>query len=429
MSIDIHHQQQAMDRLDLAMSAYNAKQYDRALSHIRRAVELDPQNVNVRVLQARIYLKQNKPNLAMSALNVQEKLAPGMTNTPEVAMLRAEALSASGFDRIARSQLRQIAEQLPDDVRPYRMLSGLHIKLNEFNDAIGALRDVVRLSPSDRASGRLLSELLQKNDPQQSLDMLLSGRADTQEPGVLLRAARQCRELDRLRDADELYVSLMSLRPDDSGVLLEAGVLADEMGEDKLAIDRLERAISLSENNRGEAYAALARVHCHAGRFEQASWYSWKAARLMKHDTTPWAGLAVYAKACGRVRLADRALAVLNRYTGSRQRQKHLAECWQHAAAPLAVAQGLEESAVDYPGQSTLTTLLKQASHTLDGVTRDFPQRADAHYHMAVCQHLLNDPTLATTYNDQALAINPTYDAALRLSEQIDERLITENWN
>lgn len=252
MSIDIHDQQQAMDRLDLAKSAYDSKQYDRALSHVRRAVELDPQNVNARVLQARIYLKQNRPNLAMSALKVQEKIAPDMTHAPEVAMLRAEALSASGFDRIARGQLRQLAEQLPDDVRPYRMLSGLHIKLNEFNEAIGALRDVVRLSPSDRASGRLLSELLQKNDPQQSLDLLLAGRADTQEPGVLLRAARQCRELDRLRDADELYESLIKLRPDDAGVLLEAGELADEMGEDGLAVKRLERALSLSDKNRGE---------------------------------------------------------------------------------------------------------------------------------------------------------------------------------
>jgi tetratricopeptide (TPR) repeat protein len=427
MSVDIHHQQQAMDRLDLAKSAYDAKQYDRALSHIRRAVELDPQNVNARVLQARIYLKQNRPNLAMSVLKVQEKIAPDMTNAPEVAMLRAEALSASGFDRIARGQLRQLAEQLPDDVRPYRMLSGLHIKLNEFSEAIGALRDVVRLSPSDRASGRLLSELLQKKDPQQSLDLLLAGRADAQEPGVLLRAARQCRELDRLRDADELYVSLMKLRPDDAGVLLEAGELADEMGEDKLAVERLERAMSLSEENHGEVFAALAHVHCHAGRFEQAALCSWKAARLMKHDATPWAGLAVYAQACGRSRLADRALAVLNRYTGSRQRQKQLAECWQHAAAPLAIARGLEESPADHPGQSTLTTLLKQASHMLDGVTRDFPQRADAHYHMAVCQHLLNDPTQANIHNDQALAINPTYAAALRLAEQIEERLAVGN--
>ncbi|MEZ6189782.1 MAG: hypothetical protein R3C45_00645 [Phycisphaerales bacterium] len=58
MSVDIHHQQQAMDRMDLAKSAYDSRQYDRALSHIRRAVELDPQNVNARVLQARIYLAE-----------------------------------------------------------------------------------------------------------------------------------------------------------------------------------------------------------------------------------------------------------------------------------------------------------------------------------------------------------------------------------
>jgi tetratricopeptide (TPR) repeat protein len=423
MTVNINQQQQAMDRLDLAKSAYDTGQYDRALSHLRRAVELDPQNVNARVLQARIYLKQNRPNLAMSALNVHDKLVPEMTEVPEVAMLRAEALSASGFDRIARGQLQRLAEKLPDDVRPYRMLSGLYLKLNEFNEAIGALRDVVRLSPSDRASGRLLSELLQERDPQEGLDLLLEGRAENQEPGVLLRAARQCREIDRLRDADELYRAILKHRPDDAGVLLEAGQLADEVGEDGDAVKRLEYAASLDGKHRGNAYEALARAHCHAGRFEQAALCAWKASRISPKTASPWAGLAVYARAGGRTRLAERALAVLNRYTGSRQRQKLLAERWQDAAAPLAIEEGLQEIPAYHPGQSTLQKLLKRAAHTLDSVTRDYPQRADAQYHQAVCHYLLDDPTNANIHNDQALAVNPKYAAALSLSEQIEDRM------
>ncbi len=424
MTIDIHHQQQAMDRLDLANSAYHGKQYDRALGHIRRAVELDPQNVNARVLQARIYLKQNRPNLAMSVLKTQEELVPDMTDTPEVAMLRVEALSASGFDRIARGQLRKLAEQLPDDVRPYRMLSGLHMKLKEFNEAIGALRDVVRLSPSDHASGRLLSELLQERDPQEGLDLLLEGRADEQEPGLLLRAARQCRGLDRLRDADELYRAILRHRPYDAGVLLEAGRLADEMGEDESAVQRLENATELDGDHRGEAYEALGRTHSHAGRFDRAAMCAWKAARTSPRSSSAWAALAVYAMACGRTRLAERARVVLNRYTGSRQRQQMLAESWQDAAGPLAIEEGLQESPPDHPGQSAMQKLLKQAVHTLDDVARDYPQRADTQHHLAVCHHLLDDPTEANIHNDQALTVNPKYAAALRLAEQIEDRLM-----
>ena len=419
----IEQQQQAMDRLDLARSAYNARQYDRALGHIRRAVELDPDNVNARVLQARVYLKQNRPNLAMSALNAHDKAAPEMADVPEVSMLRAEALAGSGFDRIAKGHLQKLAAQLPDDVRPYRMLSGLYLKLNQFNEAIGSLRDVVRLSPSDQASTRLLSELLQQRDPQEGLDLLLAGRADTQEPGVLLRAARQCRELDRLRDADELYESLLKIRPDDVGVLLESGRLADEMGEDVTAVRRLEKALTVPGDHMAEALIALGRVHTHAGRFELAAISYWKAARRSPHEGRGWAGLAVSARACGRGRLARRALVVLNRCTASRQRQLHLASCWQDAAAALAFEDGLAEAPPEHPGQSTFQTLLKQAALTLDGVVRDFPQRADAHYHLAVCHHFLNDPTGANLHNDQALAINPRYEAALRLAEQIEDHL------
>ncbi len=416
-------QQQAMDRLDLARSAYDAKHYDKALGHIRRAVELDPNNVNARVLQARVYLKQNRPNLAMSALNAHDRAAPEMADVPEVSMLRAEALAGSGFDRIAKGQLQKLAAQLPDDVRPYRMLSGLYLKLNQFNDAIGSLRDVVRLSPSDQASTRLLSELLQERDPQEGLDLLLAGRADTQEPGVLLRAARQCRELDRLRDADELYETLLKIRPDDVGVLVESGGLADEMGEDVTAIRRLEKALAMPGDHTADTLIALGRVHTHAGRFEMAAMSYWKAGRLSPHEGLAWAGLAVSARACGRGRLAERVLGVLNRCTASRQRQQYLASCWQHAAAALAIENGLSDEPPDHPGQTTFQTLLKQAAHTLADVSYDYPQRADAHYHLAVCHHFLDDPTEANVHNDLALAINPRYQAALRLAEQIEDHL------
>ncbi len=419
----LEQQQQAMDRLDLAKSAYDAKHYNQSLGQIRRAIELDPDCVNARVLQARVYLRQNRPNLAMSALNAHDKVVPGMAETPEVSMLRAEALAGSGFDRVAKGQLQKLAAQLPDDVRPYRMLSGLYLKLNQFNDAIGSLRDVVRLSPSDQASTRLLSDLIQHRDPQAGLDLLLAGSKDAKEPGVLLRAARQCWKLGRLRDADELYESILKIRPDEMGVLLESGRLADEMGEDVLAVRRLERAVSISGDHVAEALGALAVVHSHAGRFRLAALSCWKAARLREHDGFAWAGLAVNAKACGRAGLAERALVVLNRCTGSRQRQKQLATWWQHVAASLAVESGLEAVPTDHAGQTVFQSLLKQATHTLEGVAGDYRQRADAHYHLAVCHHLLDDPTEANIHNDQALAINPRYEAANRLAEQIEDHL------
>ncbi len=420
----IEQQQQALDRLDLAKSAYYAKHYNQALGHIRRAIELDPDCVNARVLQARVYLKQNRPNLAMSALSAFEKAAPDMADTPEVSMLRAEALAGSGFDRVAKGQLQKLAAQLPDDVRPYRMLSGLHLKLNQFNEAISSLRDVVRLTPSDQASTRLLSDLIQHKDPQAGLDLLLAGKVETNEPGVLLRAARQCRELDRLRDADELYESILKLRPEDVGVLIESGRLADEMGEDVTAIRRLEKAVSINGDHVAEALGALAVVHSHAGRFRLAALSCWKAARRDGHDGLAWAGLAVNAKACGRTGLADRAFKALHRCTGSRQRQQYLAGWWQHVAAPLAMDSGLNETPPDHAGQSVFQSLLKQATQTLADVTCDHPNRADAHYHLAVCHHLLADPTEANIHNDQALAINPRYAAAIRLADQIEDQLL-----
>ena len=48
-----------------------------------------------------------------------------------------------------------------------------------------------------------------------------------------------------------------------------------------------------------------------------------------------------------------------------------------------------------------------------------FPQRADTHYHLAVCQTVRHQRGIATEVLNRSLSINPKYTAARRLHEHL----------
>lgn len=415
--MNLHELDQARTAFDRAEAALSAHLPHEALEHVEQAIRLDPSNPTTRLLEARIRLRLNQPQLALTALDIHNHLAPRQHAQPGPTLLRAKALAKEGRLELAMGLLERLARQLPDHVRVHRMLAGLAMQLQRIDRAVEALRRVVQMTPGDDASHRLLLTLESDRDPDTALARLLDrlqGRR-LPDPRLLLRAARLCRRVGRLREAEDHWRKLLELRPHDQSLWIEAGELADAMGEAALAHQRLSKACRMPGRYRASALAAMATLCMHLGRWSQAAWNWWRLTRLNRHDLGAWAGLLVCAHCAGRARLAHRAQQILVAHSSPQERRAILARLWHHAAAHHALETTSPSDAARLDGPSPLRDLLRLAARSLERAAHKHRDRADVHYHRGVCEAALGNTQTATRSIQQALAINPRYAAALRL--------------
>ena len=421
MSANLNQQTQAQHHLDRALAALEADLPDQALTRLEACLKIDPGNLSARLAQARAALAVNRPRQALSALDCADLYHPDRHNAPEQALLRAQTLTRCHLDEMAGRQLHDLIGQFPDDVRPRRMLAQLDLRGGMLDEAIEQMRHVVRLEPGNAASRRTLAELLQDRDPQASIDLLQQLDPEGANPVTQLLTARLCHQADRLRDAQEIYHALLRARPEDATVWLEAGKLADALGDDAVAIARLERAAALSRGGRSAALTALALAHMHAGRTAVAGRCWWRLARSQGHQLQAWAGLMVCALACRRPALAEKASRILSRHWSAAERSAAVARLWPHGAGGTVIRRTIgADASSPAEADSPLDGLLAGAVDTFVRHLEQYPGRADANYHMARCRHALGEAPGARRAVLAALARNPRYDAARQLADELD---------
>ena len=419
----------ARRELDQARAALSAGLADLAAAHIKASLEHCPDLAAARLTEARLCLLRDQPWRALAALDCLDLYHPQQRDQPQTQFLRAEALIRAGCDQPAADLLARLCEQYPDDVRAHRLAGGLDLKLGRIETAINHLRRVQHLEPSDQASRRLLTELLSQRDPQGAIDVLSTpGQpASDQDAGATrLAVARLCRRAGRERDAEELYAALLREEGGDPSLWTEAGVLADDLGDDRLAVARLECALKSAPSPSPQALAALARAHQHAGRTGPAVRCWFRAARL--HDTgasvpaadslEARAGLLVGALEAGRDRLLRRAQKDLAGHSSPQERRRLLALHWCHTALGRVIRN--QHAARALPQQGPLAGLLGKSIQTLRTHAGQFPRRCDTQYHLALCLEAAQDYGGARQAVDAALQINAHYAAAQRLAARLN---------
>lgn len=416
MSKQLDQDARAQQRLDRALAALDAHLPRMAIDLLEKVLEIQPHNLTARIALSRAQLAMNQPADALTALDAAGFYDPQLVSGPQAGLLRAQALLCSDRHELARGQLNRVIELCPDDDRAYRMMVELCLKDNDQSGAIEHLTHVRRLAPSDHRAGRMLAHLLQTQDPQASAQMI-----ESDDPASQLRIARMHRLAGRDRDAEEIYQHLLKQQTEDDQLWLEAGQLSDESGADAQAIMRLEKAVSIGDQNRVAALCALAQAHMHAGRFSTAGHHWWQVTRHEPTHVAAWAGLLVCALHCDRPRIIKNARRNLERQTSKVQRREQLALMWQHAAMGEVIAKTNQPLAAKQPTEPTLLDqLLHSAAHTFAQNAKKYPGRADTHYHLAVCQNAIDDESDAKQNVLKALEINPNYRAAQSLDRQID---------
>jgi|GEM_PF-1699474 len=405
--------------LDRAKAAMDAGLLEDAAQFARESVRLDPQNVETRILQARVDLALNRPKGALAALDCYDLYAMGQPQRNDVNMLRAEALLRVQQDDLALPILTELTEQLPDDVRVHRMIVAVYTRQNQLDQAVDHLKHILRLQPDDQSARHTLAQLLEDTDPQGAVDML----CDSTDPATRLYVARQFHGLGRLRDAEETYRELLADQNDDPQLWLEAAQVAMDAGANALALERFDMAVKTGAKDERPILHGKALLAMRAGRFARAGRCWMRLTQLDANMPEAWAGLMVCAMLEERERLVTRAASHLKLHMSANERRTLLARVWHYASMGLVIRES-RKTPVARDQQSFETAplegLLKRASQTLAEHARQIPLRADTHYHRAQCQQSLGNQREAVEHLQIALAINPTYLSARRLANELN---------
>jgi tetratricopeptide (TPR) repeat protein len=416
MSRQLHRDAILQKQLDRALSALDANLPQLAMEQLQKVLDQQPHNLTARIALSRAQLAMNQPAAALSELDVAGYYDPDLANGPHAGLLRAAALLGCDRDELARTQLNKLIELCPNDDRAYRMMAELCFKTDDQLGAIEYLNHVRRLVPSDKRIGRILAHLLEKQDPQTGAKMI-----EGDDSASKLRLTRMFRQVDRDRDAQEIYRRLLEQQTEDAPLWLEAGKLSDDLGANDQAIARLQKAVSINDENKTAALSALAKAYMHAGRFSAAGLHWWQVTAQQPDDVAAWAGCLVCALCCHRPRIAQHAQQNLNRRSGKAQRHQLLTSMWQHAAMGKVIAPFNEPGPVEQqPQQTRLEQLLHSAANTLTRHAEQYPRRADTYYHLSICQDAIGDKSNASQNVQKSLDINPDYRAAQSLARQIE---------
>lgn len=409
--------------LDKAQSALETGMLAQASQAVQQALSLAPQSDKARLLQARIELAFNRPERALTALDAHDLNHPAHRDKPELTLLRAESLCRAGHTQLAQELLQKMAANFPDDVRPHKLIASVYLILEQPAKAQYHLQQVLRLAPSDDISRRTLAQLLAAESPQAGAAMFETMLAAATAPQLVsLRMARLYHQAGRDRDAEEVYRQLLALEPDDAPLWLEAGQLAEEMGATDLAILRMKHAGKLMGNNARPVLAARALTLMRSGHLASAGRLWWRLLRQCNSDLESAGGLLVCSLALGRskiVRKVHRGLAI---HASRLERRKTVMRLWTQAAGGMVIARTLNHAmrTPDTEQGTLLNPLLKRSIAKLANHAREHSDRADAQYHLAVCQNASGDAQNASSSIIKALDINPRYIAAAQLFAKLE---------
>ena len=238
-----------------------------SLDYLRRAWELPQHDVEVSVTLAEVLQRTGDIDGAL------EIAAHAIDEAPESGApyaSRALALAAAERWEEAGVSAQKALERDPESVDAFWVLGCRDLSVGDLTGAEQWLREVLRLEP-ERVSARLyLARAVTESNPHEALTLLDGVIADGEHTVETFTARAQLYlDLDRPREAVADLRQAAELAPDDPTILTD---LADGLrisGEDREALDVVDRALAL-EPELAYALAVRAAVYKSLGRISEA---------------------------------------------------------------------------------------------------------------------------------------------------------------
>jgi tetratricopeptide (TPR) repeat protein/predicted Ser/Thr protein kinase len=275
----------------LGMVYTGTGKYDEAVSQYRRAVELEPTNDDAIRGLASAYAKLGKTDEAektlQGAINVRPQYWKGYNS------LGALYVSEGRYEEAAK-MFAQVIALAPDSFRGYSNLGATYIRLGRYQDAVKALQNSIKIRPTEDAFSNLGTAFYSLREFENAANNYAeAAKLNDQVYVVWGNLADAYYYSGKRGDAALAYKKAVSLatdrlrvNPNDASVLSDMSGYYAMLGQRREALDRLNKALQLSEQKDPEVLFEAAMVYNQFGETSSALQWLQKARAAGFSPTT-----------------------------------------------------------------------------------------------------------------------------------------------
>lgn len=262
----------------LGRAEVRARRYADAEKHLNRAIELMPGNIKAQAWMGALYLKTDRPELALDLLRQAHAASP---DDPSILVRIGDAQRALGKLREARDFYVLALEKDPGYGPAFTGMGLILEKKNDPDQAMDMYLRALAIDPKDALAHLRLAYIFFHKNMNLQADIELK-HAEALLPGdpeaLSLRVAIESQNGDPARAADMIESQIRD-NPDDAGLYVQLGRARLRSGNFDAAAAALEKARALKPGN-AEAYLETAALFEAQERPDDALLYLNTAVRL-----------------------------------------------------------------------------------------------------------------------------------------------------
>lgn len=270
-------------QFQLAIANLLNKDLDRAISHLRESIRLDPRPVEPALLLAELEIARGNSSEAIGTLVDITRRAPQVL---QAHMLLARAFRATGRLDDAIQTYAAAAQQFPTNTAPRAQLGTVLVQRQRTKDARDVFEDCLRLDPLHPVAFEQLVQLDVRAGDRAAAAARVEQRlrATPNDPLPWLVKSELARTSGDTAAGEAALRRVLEIDPNSQQALVALAQLYINTGRNAEALAELKRAIEKAPANVG-ALTLVGMLHSEAGNLQEAR-SAYEAA--LKHQPDSW---------------------------------------------------------------------------------------------------------------------------------------------
>ncbi len=232
------------DRAKLLLNLHRTQE---AMFDITRAIDLEPEVAEYRLLQADIYFASGDANSCYKVLGEAERLAP---DSKEVQLKMGEVtFYRHDYERSMR-HLTNVTEQEPDNRTALSLKAFIYKEQGDTANAVVLLRRVCDIYPDYSPAFETLGVLYAARCNPLAVEYLTTAmRLEPNNTNILYALGKYYQDIEDYDEAEKYYNQMLDINPNSSDAWNNLGYIALAKGDATRAAELFDKALEADPNN------------------------------------------------------------------------------------------------------------------------------------------------------------------------------------